>query len=92
MRIVGDIKHPVYKITLFKMDTRYAVKFEDRDLEQTYKFREGSIIQGLEDIYALMDNTFMQAVDATFRQMRDTHVGALAAREQQLTDEFDDII
>ncbi|HKK75074.1 MAG TPA: hypothetical protein VJ953_08390 [Saprospiraceae bacterium] len=92
MRIVGEIKHPVYKITLFKMDTRYSVKFEDRDLEQTYKFREGAIVQSLKDVYALMDKAFMDLVDQAFEQMRNASVQALAQAQERHLDEFDEII
>lgn len=92
MRIVGEIKHPVYKITIFKMDTRYSVKFEDRDLEQTYKFREGEIVQSLADVYALMDQAFMQSIDEAFEQMRNASVRALALAQERQLDEFDEII
>lgn len=92
MRIVGELKHPVYKVTIFKMDTRYSVKFEDRDLEQTYKFREGAIVQSLEDIYGLLDKAFMESVDSSFEQMRNASVRVLALAQERQLDEFDEII
>lgn len=91
MRIVDEILHPKYKITVFKMDTRFSIKFEDRDLEQTYKFREGQIIQNTTDIRQLVDSSFLKKVDQIFRTMRDHHQAALTSAAEQY-DEFDDII
>ena len=39
MRILGYIDHPVVKITVFKMDNKFSVKFESIHYEQTFKFR-----------------------------------------------------
>lgn len=74
------------------MDTRYSVKFEDRDLEQTYKFREGEIVQSLANVHALMDQAFMQSIDEAFEQMRNASVRALALAQERQLDEFDEII
>lgn len=92
MRIIDEIQHPRYKITVFKMDTRFAIKFEDRDLEQTYKFREGIALQDQSDIRRLVDHAFLKKVDEVFYTMRKAQQSALEAAQEQESDEFDDII
>ena len=34
MRIVGDIEHPHYKITVLQMNQRLSLQIEDGDLQQ----------------------------------------------------------
>lgn len=59
MRIVGNIPHPLMKITVFVMNMKYSVKLEMGPMEQTFKIRESDIVQTLEDISALLDDTFI---------------------------------
>ncbi len=70
MRIIGYIEHPAMKITVFKMDTRLSVKFETGQLEQTYKYRMGDLIQSFEDIKRLVDTPFLASVLKEFERMR----------------------
>ena len=49
MRILGNIEHPVMKITVLHSNNRVMVKFETNLFEQTYKFREGSLVNNLEE-------------------------------------------
>ena len=69
MRIVGNIDHPVMKITVFHANNRYSVKFETGLYEQTYKFRDSDDIHSLEDIQLLLDDPFMSQVLHEFTQM-----------------------
>lgn len=70
MRIVGEIVHPSYKITIFKMNERLSVKIEDKLLEQIYKFRDGMGVYTPDDVEAFLTDGFMKEVDETFVRMR----------------------
>ena len=50
MRIVGQIEHPVIKITVMQMNNRYVLKLEANMLEQTYKFNEDDNLRTMADI------------------------------------------
>ena len=73
MRIVGEVDHPKYKITIFKMNERLSVKIEDRLLEQIYKFRDGSGIEKPAHVEKLLTPSFIDAVEANFDAMRRTY-------------------
>ena len=50
MRVIGNIDHPILKITAFKMDNKLSIKFESGLFEQTYKFRESEQLRLKEDV------------------------------------------
>lgn len=70
MRILGYIDHPVLKITVFKTDTRLSIKFENGDLEQTYKFRPIPQANSLQELNKLLDEEFLQLVLERFQKMK----------------------
>ena len=70
MRILGYIDHPVLKVTVFKTDTRLSIKFENGDLEQTYKFRPSQQTNSLKEINALVDDAFLAQVLKRFEGMK----------------------
>jgi hypothetical protein len=69
MRIVGNIPHPLMKITVFVMNMKYSVKLEMGPMEQTFKIRESEILQSLEDISLLLDDTFIDECLENFTLM-----------------------
>ncbi|MCB0584437.1 MAG: hypothetical protein KDD06_03795 [Phaeodactylibacter sp.] len=93
MRIAGYIEHPVLKITIFQMENKLAVKLEAGLFEQTYKFRTGSQVSGVEDIRRLVDDSFITAALEEMSRMRSIREAALSrlAPEGE-EDEFEDII
>lgn len=70
MRIVAELPHPDFKITIFNMNQRYIIKFEQGALEQTYKISEMDIIGDVNGIFELTDDMFLETVKETFKQMR----------------------
>ncbi len=68
MRIVGAIEHPVYKITIFEMNSRYSIKIENGENEQTYKFREGQLAN-VQAVKNFVDDQVMSQVDQVFQKM-----------------------
>lgn len=93
MRIFGYLDHPVYKVTVFKTDTRLSIKFENGDFEQTYKFRPTAQTNSLKEINHLLDDEFLQQVGSRFAAMK-TDFNQTFNRniEEPEEDEFPDII
>ncbi len=69
MRIVGEIEHPRLKITVFKNDGKFSLKFESGLLEQTYKFRDDDRLASVDDVKRLVDNTFVEKIEEILRGM-----------------------
>ncbi|MCC6583928.1 MAG: hypothetical protein IT271_09515 [Chitinophagales bacterium] len=69
MRIVGQIEHPVIKITVMQMNNRYVLKLEANMLEQTYKFNEDDNLRTMADIEKLVDETFLNECLKRFSDM-----------------------
>ncbi len=68
MRIVKDIPHPRFKITVFSWNNRYIVKIEDGHLEQVYKIDENQV-SSLNEIEQMMSTPFLLKVLERFGQM-----------------------
>jgi hypothetical protein len=93
MRIVGEIPHPILKITIFLHDSRYSAKFEAGLYELTYKFRSGDALNSFEDIRAIIDETFIAQVLETLPQLNEHKLAALSRWRAGLEEEeFDTII
>lgn len=93
MRILGYLDHPVFKVTVFKTDTRLSIKFENSDFEQTYKFRPTEQTNSLKEINRLLDDSFLEQVGSRFASMKEDF-NATFSRNITLPeeDEFPDII
>ena len=92
MRIVGDIPHPQMKITIFKMEERFSVKFENGFYEQIFKFKLGEV-SNLESLISAISDTFVNAVLLNFEnlhQIKLKHFSSFLSKEME--DEFEKII
>ena len=69
MRIVGEIEHPVLKITVMQMNNRYVLKLEVNLLEQTFKFNEDDNLRTFEDIKKIVDEDFLKECMKRFGEM-----------------------
>lgn len=68
MKVIRQIPHENYQITLFWWNQKYILKFEKNNLEQTYKISELDFLE--EEIYQIIDNqNFMNKVLDRFNQM-----------------------
>ncbi len=98
MRIIGYIEHPVLKITVFKMDNKFSIKFESGLYEQIFKIRDNDDVHSLEQIQQLVDEPFIAAVLAemtTLHQIKNDALARYYEKEEDFDDdddEFDDII
>lgn len=66
MRIIGEIPHPKYKITILQHNGRTSVQIEHGLVQQTYKYRDGSGIESTEDVQRILTKDFLEKVDAAF--------------------------
>lgn len=92
MRVVGDIPNPYCKITIFKTTSRFSVKFEQGQFEQTFKFRTGDAINNLHDVKSIITEDFANQVLAHFETMGNIKKQAFAKYIEDTLDEFDTII
>lgn len=72
MRILAELPHPDCKISIFGMNQKFIIKFEQGILEQSYKLAETDVTGGVNGIFELLDETFINQVLSNFINMR-TH-------------------
>ncbi|HEY0177086.1 MAG TPA: hypothetical protein VGC08_11955 [Pedobacter sp.] len=71
MRVIAELPHPECKITLFNMNQKYIVKFEQGTLEQSYKLSELDLSGGgANEIFQILDEAFITTVTERFKTMR----------------------
>jgi len=71
MRVLAELPHPNCKITLFNMNQKYIVKFEQGQLEQSFKLSELDLTGGgANEIFQLLDEEFIATVIERFKTMR----------------------
>ena len=87
MRIIGEIDHPKYKITVLKMNEKVTIQIEDRLVTQSFTFRDGSGISDLSSAEQILTQDFMKKVDSRFDEMNNDYMEAL---ETLNSEEFDE--
>lgn len=71
MRVLAELPHPNCKITLFNMNQKYIVKFEQGQLEQSFKLSELDLAGGgANEIFQMLDEEFIATVIERFKTMR----------------------
>lgn len=81
MRVVAELPHPDCKISIFTMNQKFIIKFEQGILEQSYKLSETDVVGGVNGVFELMDEKFINAVIEQFKQMRQTFTDAYVRYE-----------
>ena len=76
MRVLAELPHPDCKITIFGMNQKFIIKFEQGSLEQSYKLAESDIVGGVNGVFELLDDDFMERVLDTFGLMRNSIIDA----------------
>lgn len=93
MRVIGNIDHPHLKITIFKMDNRVSVKFENALYEQTYKLGHDERLSSVEAVQQWVDARLLEEVSAVFQQMHRLRMESFARLFPAGDDmEFEDIV
>ncbi len=85
MRIVKDIPHPRFKITVYSWNNKYIIKIEDAHLEQVYKIDENQVA-GLDELSKMIDTPFLLKVLKRFAEMGDDFSNAWKYRHDQKTE------
>ncbi len=71
MRVIAELPHPACKITIFNMNQKFIVKFEQGPLEQSYKISELDLTGGgVNDVFEIIDEHFIKEVIENFSAMR----------------------
>lgn len=70
MRTLAELPHPDCKITIFGMNQKFIIKFEQGNLEQSYKLAETDVIDGVNGVFEILDEVFIQTVIENFKRMR----------------------
>ncbi|WP_149914136.1 hypothetical protein [Sphingobacterium cavernae] len=74
MRTLAELPHPDCKITIFGMNQKYIIKFEQGNLEQTYKIAEADIVDGVNGVFEILDEEFVNKVLQGFITMRTSFI------------------
>jgi hypothetical protein len=67
MRVIGDIPHSQFKITLFNWNGKYLIKVEAGPYEQTYKVKEEDVME--DDLKKIVNEDFLAKVLDIFKLM-----------------------
>lgn len=69
MRIIAELPHPEFKISILNMNNKFIVKIEKGALEQTYKIPEVDLTDGINSVFELLDEAFLNTVALRFADM-----------------------
>jgi len=69
MRVLAELPHPDFKITIFGMNQKLIIKMERGILEQTYKVAEMDLTDGVNSVFELLDEEFLKTVTTRFKDM-----------------------
>ena len=89
MRIIGEIAHPVLKITVLKMNEKVTLQVEDRLVTQSYVFRDGSGVHDLPTVQELLTPSFLTKIEQRFKEMNRDYIDALEQLNAQEFEDFD---
>jgi hypothetical protein len=70
MRIIAELPHPEFKISILHMNDKFIVKAEQGTLEQSYKIPEMDLTDGVNSVFELLDEEFLTKIAARFIEMR----------------------
>jgi hypothetical protein len=70
MRIIAELPHPEFKISIFYMNQKFIAKIEQGTLEQSYKISEMDLTDGVNSVFEILDEEFLKTVAARFAEMR----------------------
>lgn len=70
MRVIAELPHPEFKISIFYMNGKFIAKFEQGALEQIYKVAEMDVTDGVNSLFEILDEPFLQTISKRFGEMR----------------------
>jgi hypothetical protein len=69
MRVIAELPHPDFKITIFSMNQKFIIKAEKGILEQSYKVPDMDLTDGINSVFELLDEEFLKTINARFASM-----------------------
>lgn len=84
MRILAELPHPVYKITLMQWNDRYFIKIEHFGTELIFKFREGPLMDNEVELRKFMDEEFYKDIDKVYEMILQTRQKAIERQEKRI--------
>ena len=69
MRIIAELPHREFKISILHMNDKFIVKAEKGILEQSYKVPEMDLTDGVNSVFELLDEEFLTKIAARFIEM-----------------------
>lgn len=75
MRVVAEIPHPRFKVTVFSWNAKYIVKIEIDQYEQVYKVNEMDV-EGLDQVKEMFNEEFLNGCMQRFLTMRTDFVAS----------------
>lgn len=70
MRIIAELPHAEFKVSILYMNQKFIVKAEQGTLEQSYKVPEMDLTDGVNSVFEILDEEFMNKIAARFTEMR----------------------
>ncbi|MEE9439474.1 MAG: hypothetical protein V3V14_10775 [Saprospiraceae bacterium] len=89
MRIIGEIPHPNYKISVLKAGERVTIQIENRLLAQSFIFRDGSGVGNVSDVQKILSDAFLSRVENRFEAMHNDYIDALNNINNSNYDDFE---
>lgn len=80
MRIIDSIPHPVWKVSIFHLNDKYAVKLENGPYEQIYKFKDSTPLEAVKQTFT---PDFVQKAESIFKLMHENKMTAFNASRDQ---------
>jgi hypothetical protein len=69
MRVIAEIPHELFKISIFSWNGKFIIKLELDQYEQSFKVSENDV-SGLEAVKKIVDEPFLELAFQNFLQMR----------------------
>ena len=70
MRIIAELPHPDFKISILNMNQKFIIKIEKGSLEQSYKIPEADLTDGVNSVFEILDEEFLKTVSLRFESMK----------------------
>jgi hypothetical protein len=88
MRILREFDRHGMKITILSWNGKISIKCEKDLMEQTFKFRDGSGIEQLQDAETFLDEVFLENVNSIFHDMSEARYRRWEKMESKEEDSF----
>ena len=70
MRIIAELPHPDFKISILNMNQKFIIKIEKGSIEQSYKIPEMDLTDCVNSVFEILDEAFLKTVSLRFEEMR----------------------